>query len=75
LASVKEENMKTKKANAPMSPDGDRFIFISEAVAISGFSAPTIKRYLAEGLLTRYKVGKKRTVLKLSEVNALVRKA
>jgi len=52
----------------------DRYIHVDEAMAITTLAEVTIRRYLAEGKLRRFKAGR-RTLLKLSEVLSLIREA
>lgn len=52
----------------------DRFLHVNEAMEISRLSEVTIRRYLGNGKLRRYKAGR-RTLIKLSDVLGLIREA
>lgn len=48
---------------------------IKEAIGYSGLSDSTIRQYLRDGLLTRYKRGKKIILIDEKELDALVKEA
>jgi hypothetical protein len=65
-----------EKANTPTLAisERDRLVHVKEAAQLLRISEVSIRRYLTKKILTRYKVGA-RTVMKLSDVLALVRQA
>lgn len=65
--------MKSKAATDKGSAsDDDRFIHVKEAARLTTLSEISIRRYLTQGKLRRFKVGG-RTLLKYSDVIALIR--
>jgi len=66
---------RTRTKTPETEPDSTDFVTVREASALIKLSEISVRRFLTQKKLTRFKVGCGRTLLKRSEVLALVRQA
>jgi hypothetical protein len=66
-------NMKATKTPA-IPPDQRRIVPLKEAVEITHYSAKSIRRRIADGSITGYRIGPRLIQVDLTEIDALLRK-